>query len=528
MQRPQSSTRKAIDQSVIGRRGERAFADLCERAGLRIAKPEPDMTGKDFLVEFPLAALEGPHTLDSRPIPLSCYVQVKTIAHKTDRIKLKLKAAERLVKESKPTFIAIVCLDENENVSNVCMIHVYDSIIISILKRLREEHAKKSFLIGNKYIYFNLNLSTRLAREIQAVRDFISIHISKGMIEYANSKNKQIVELGYDLNRYKINIQFDALSPGEFVDGLLGLRDLPTLQVEHFENRFGIALRADDHSIFERSTVKIQPNPAAKCRIALNGQSSKRLALLDGDLYFPGELAMNVGVRKLLVKSALINIIVDERGLNISMPETQRKDSYELSTFSNSYRMIDLLSSEPCFLNVTIEGMPDMFFPIDAPITGGDTKFFKAMLPVLEAAAQLRLRANAPDSPVYIDDIVRQRFDIMQANQALIERDSSIYFETGLPTTGAALVPADSLFTGGVAIGNSHYAYAIRARVEPTKEADHVAWSASDIVPLVIEILNGDVQEGYERFKAKTVAISGIKNIVSQPNFSSPRTTADS
>jgi hypothetical protein len=528
MQRPQSSTSKAIDQSVIGRRGERAFADLCERAGLRIAKPEPDMTGKDFLVEFPLAALEGTHTLDTRPIPLSCYVQVKTIAHKTGRIKLNLKAAERLVKESKPTFIAIVCLDENENISNIRMIHVYDSIIASILKRLREEHAKKSFLVGNKYIHFNLNCSAPLDRQIQAVRDFISVNISNGMIEYANSKNKQIVESGYDLNRYKLNIQFDALSPGEFVDGLLGLRDLPTLRVEHFENRFGIALRADDHSIFERSTVKIQPNPAAKCRIALTGQSSKRLALLDGDLYFPGELAMNVGVRKLLIKSALINIIVDERGLNISIPEAQRKDSYELSIFSNSYRMIELLSSESCYLNVTVEGMPDMFFPIGAPITGGDIKFFKAMLPVLEAAAQLRLRADAPDTPIYIDDIVRQRFDIMHANQALIERDSSIYFETALPTTGATLAPADSLFTWGIAIGNSHYAYAIRGRVEPIKEVDHVAWSASNIVPLVIEILNGDVQEGYERFKAKTVAISGIKNIVSQPIFSSPSPTGDS
>jgi hypothetical protein len=433
MRRRQSSTRQSVDQSVIGRRGERAFADLCERAGLRIAKPEPDMTGKDFLVEFPFAELGGAHTLDIRPIPLSCYVQVKTIAHSTTRIKLQLKAAERLVKESKPTFIAIVCLDENENISNIRMIHVYDTIIISILKRLRQEQAKKSLLIGNKCIYFNLNCSTPLDRRIQAVRDFISINIGNGMVEYAKLKHKQIVELGYDdLNRYKLNIQFDALSPDEFVDGLLGLRDLPTLQVEHFENRFGIALRADDHSIL-RSKVKLQPNPAARCRIALTGQSSKRLALLEGDLYFPGELALNVGVRKLLVKSALINVVVDERGLNISLAESQREDSSKLAIFTNSYRMIYLLSSEPCNLNVTIEGIPDMFFPIAAPITGGDTKFFKAMLPVLEAAAQLRLRANAPDTPVYIDEIVQQRFDIMQAHQAFIERDASIYFETGLP-----------------------------------------------------------------------------------------------
>ena len=301
----------------------------------------------------------------------------------------------------------------------------------------------------------------------------------------------------------ELNLQFDAVRPSEFVDGLLGLRDLPTIRVEHFERRFGIALRVDDHSIFDRSTVKIQPHPAAKCRIALTGQTSKRLALLGGDLYFPGQLAINVGVRKLLIRSALINIIVDESGLNINMSGEQTKDLYELSTLSNSYRIIDLLSSEPCFLNVTIEGMPDMFFPIDAPITGGDTKFFKAMLPVLEAAAQLRLRANAPDTPVHIDDIVRQRSKIMQANLALIERDASIYFETELPTTEATLAPVDSLFTAGFAIGHSYYAYAIRANVEPTTKIDRVTWSASDVNPLVIELLNGDVQEDYEQFKRK-------------------------
>ena len=40
---------------------------------------------------------------------------------------MNLKAVEHLVLESKPTFIAIVRLDKNEDVSEVRMIHVYDS-----------------------------------------------------------------------------------------------------------------------------------------------------------------------------------------------------------------------------------------------------------------------------------------------------------------------------------------------------------------------------------------------------------------
>jgi hypothetical protein len=522
MRKHQSSTRKVIDRSVIGRRGERAFADLCERAGLRIAKPEPDMTGKDYLVEFQLAAPGGAYTLDNRPIPLSCYVQVKTITYKTTRIKLTLKAAEHLVLESKPTFIAVVRLDESEDMFEVGMIHVYDSVIDSILKRLREAQAKESFNIGDKFIYFNLKDVIVLDRKSEAVGNFISLHVGKNMVEYANLKSKQIIEAGYDFNRYKLNIKFDALPPGEFVDGLLGLRDLPTLRVEHFENRFGIALRVDDHSIFGRSRIKFQPHPAAQCRIALTGQTSKRLALLDGSLYFPGQIAIDVGARKFLIRSPLINIIVDDIGLKINMSDSKTDDAYDLSTLSNSYRMIDLLSSEPCYLNVTVEGMPDMRFPIDAPIAGGDTRFFKAMLPVLEAAAQLRLRANAPDTPVHIDNVVRQRSEIMEANRALFEQDFSFVFETELPKTEVTFAPSDSLFIAGLAIDCSYYAYALRMRVEPEMKADHVAWSASVVTPLVIEPLNGDIPEKYERFTERVTAISGIKTIIARSLTISP------
>ena len=117
---------------------------------------------------------------------------------------------------------------------------------------------------------------------------------------------------------------------------------------------------------------------------------------------------------------------------------------------------------------------------------------------------------------------MQQRSEIMEANEALAERGVTIVFETELPKTDATLAPADSLFTAGFAIDCSYYAYAVRARVEPRTKADRVTWSASDVTPLVIELLNGDIQQAYERFKEKTIAISGVKNIVSRSLNISP------
>jgi hypothetical protein len=204
------------------------------------------------------------------------------------------------------------------------------------------------------------------------------------------------------------------------------------------------------------------------------------------------------------------------------LPEAQNKQLYQLVILENSYKLIDLLSSEPCHLNINVEGMRDMFFPFDAPINGGDIKFFKAMLPVIEAAAQLRLRAHSPDTPVHIEKVVRQRSEIMEANQAMFERGVSISFETELPKTEVTLTPVDSLFTAGFAIDCSYYAYAVRARVEPTTKADRVIWLASDVTPLVIEPLSGDIRQDYERFKENMIAISGIKNIVARSLNISP------
>jgi hypothetical protein len=511
-----------IRSDRIGNIGEGRFRELCELAGLTVSKPSPDMTGKDFHVEFPFLEPNGSHTLDRRPAALEFYAQVKTVVSPKKRIVLSLSAAERLARDAKPTFIVVMRLPAGSKHGNlpeyldIYLIHVYDDVLEAILKRLRQAHATGSTNIHKQTISFVIEEENLVEFNPLAIRDRVEAYIGKSMIEYANLKHKQIVELGYEPNRFGLNIQFDALPTGELVDGLLGLRELPTLRVEHFERRFGIYLRIDDHSIFDKSTIKIEPHPVAKCYITLIGQTSTRVVSLSGNIYYPGQIAIDVGVKKCLVKSELIDIVISERGLVINLSESRNKQAYQLSILGNSYKLMDLVSSEPCHLDIKIDGMRDMFFPLDAPIREFDAKFFKAMLPVIEAAAQLRLRAHSPDTPVYIEKLVQQRFEIMEANQVMFQSGISTSLETELPKTEVPLTPGASLFTAGFAIDCSYYAYAVRARLEPTTKADSVTWSASDVTPLVVELLSGDVQQDYERFKQRAIAISGIKNIISR------------
>jgi hypothetical protein len=70
------------------------------------------MTGKDRHVEFPFVEPVGSLTFDTRPAPLACYVQVKTLLAKNDRFEMPLSAAERLARETKPCFVAVLRIDD--------------------------------------------------------------------------------------------------------------------------------------------------------------------------------------------------------------------------------------------------------------------------------------------------------------------------------------------------------------------------------------------------------------------------------
>jgi hypothetical protein len=144
------------------------------------------------------------------------------------------------------------------------MIHIYDSILNSIRKRLREEHARESFNIGGKFTSISVNDIIPLEPGPQAVRNFVSLHVGSSMVDYANRKGKQLEELGYGDYRYKLKMRFSALPFEQFVDGFLGLRELSAETIDHFDRRFGVNLLNRELSTGTTSTVRIQPHPTGR------------------------------------------------------------------------------------------------------------------------------------------------------------------------------------------------------------------------------------------------------------------------
>ena len=68
-----SETKRAI--------GENRFEELCKIAGLECGKIEPDRTGKDKIVEWPIESCQQETPFDKRESRKRCEVQILSLIH---------------------------------------------------------------------------------------------------------------------------------------------------------------------------------------------------------------------------------------------------------------------------------------------------------------------------------------------------------------------------------------------------------------------------------------------------------------
>lgn len=81
MRKARSASRKPrpMTSAELGRRGEAFFPSMCSESRLIPHKPDYDLNGWDFFVEFPHSAAEAGTDLVEHPHPIQCFVQVKTV-----------------------------------------------------------------------------------------------------------------------------------------------------------------------------------------------------------------------------------------------------------------------------------------------------------------------------------------------------------------------------------------------------------------------------------------------------------------
>ena len=139
----------------LGVVGENMFRTLCGQARLVCNKSDRDVTGWDFIVEFPMAAPDAAVPLDQRPAD-ACHVQLKSTAGESgSRVSAKLSAVERLAKDPRPALIVAFRLRPDGQPLVGYIIHLIGDELARVLRRLRAGEANRAFDINRATINFD-------------------------------------------------------------------------------------------------------------------------------------------------------------------------------------------------------------------------------------------------------------------------------------------------------------------------------------------------------------------------------------
>ena len=309
----------------LGRKGEIHFEKICNEADLDCSKSNPDRTGWDFIVEFPVATDSG-RSLDSRPAPICCFIQVKTLFSHTRKFEMRLSSAERLAKQHSPAFIYVIKVDAlTLDITEACLFHVMDEVLSKILRRLRKEEAAGNISgINKKDISFSTTrYGIRLEPTGEALRAALKAACGDGLQGYNTRKCKQLRQLGFEPRPYRASFRFRGLQDiNELADVFLGLKkNIEIANLKLFEKRFGIVL--PNHKFFANNNkLSIDPYPFDICTITFKSDMFHFPIVFEGNLYIPAIPDLPQEAFKFLLKSQMFSILISYNEI-ISSPLDQ-------------------------------------------------------------------------------------------------------------------------------------------------------------------------------------------------------------
>lgn len=366
--------------------------------------------GWDRLVEFPYSAARSV-SLDKRPHPIECKIQVKTVWADTTRISLTLSAAELLAKSRLPSFIIALAVNEALEFTAMYGFHLIDDHLARILYRLRKAEAEGSLDINKAVITFDLDSGTRLDVTGTALRDYVIQSCGSDLDAYGRTKSDQQNNLGFSYPRYQGAFTVKARSARDLDELFLGLKSAELVRLEAHEIRFGVSLPAD---VTTGGMISINPRPAAKCKLVVATRASARSASMDGKVYLPLHRAGEPQMCRISVP--LIDVIVETCGGG-AITVTN-----DVSTFHSDLVALDDIAAALRFYQILYEGGGRLtLFVGNKPCFGGElggeinlaaANAARAKLELVEAMRTIFEAARVVDRRVVLDELVKQSSEI--------------------------------------------------------------------------------------------------------------------
>lgn len=500
-----------LPSDELGEKGESRFRELCADAKIICNKADRDRAGWDFIVEFPFEKPDQTSTLDKRPPPISCRVQVKTINRDVGKIKVRLSGAERLAKEPGPAFICVLEVGDDLIFDNIYMIHLSGRNLERILKRLREAHKAGDVAINKSYITFDLKKeSQKIAVSGAAFRDSIVEAVGKNPIVYVDRKRDQLETIGFDQSRFIVKTTLKADSYEDLVDAFLGLKDVQYETFESFERRFGIELPFESDN---DSTIKIQPNSIEKCQLKFRSAEVDKPVVLSADLFVPAIPVASSDQYKMLVKNEFVQIVIRRTSAQITTVEGW-DGARPLSYWSTLFRLRRVLASEKIDLNIITSMGTLSESSINIKSEDEIRNFYGRRLRQAENLTQLLDFAGIEVGPQPYSSFCEIVGELSAFGHAA-RKELDVFQWKAIGSVEKP--PEMMLYVGSVCAFDMSFAFSLMMNIEWMSTSEELIWRARDVNIRRIERID-NVGEAFEAFAdSEKVLAKGAAHFVVAP-----------
>lgn len=510
----------------IGRIGENYFDTLANKAKLLVGQILPDRLGRDRVLEFELEPM-GLQPYDKRPPPIGCSVQIKSILSTNDRVSLSLSVAERLAGDTRPAFICIFRVDQDDEIKDMHLIHILGKNLERILKRLRKEYSKGTENLNKKSISFQISSGSLIDLNATSLKAGFKNMIDVDMETYSRQKIHQRKTAGFDRDGFLTgNVAFDVESPEELIDGMLGLKKLKLRNFEIFEERFKIKLPFDAHypHVFKGSVFEVIPEPVDTAILCFKNLDTGDSAKLDCEIIAPGLPNIPFEHLKFIARTKLFDAIISKGKFSINNSTLITEDiKLSASTWIEVLRCWQIMSSPSFEIGLT-SNMGKSLFQGSAVQPAADNMEFPAELDVLEKFQQLRTEAKADDDPIDLQSILDASQDIRLVHAYFFE--PSKVGKLSFQFVGVIPLSEDQLpivFITALIVGEERYAYGLHFEMDVQSVGEEHSFTSYSMRAFQISQLKSPVKS-LHNFGNQLCKISGVQMRVVQDIVSIPDT----
>ncbi|GHC97296.1 hypothetical protein [Novosphingobium pokkalii] len=510
-----------MNSDQLGNKGESRFPELCTDADLIPNKSSWDRKGWDYVVDW---KFNGSSPLDSRPTPLSCLVQLKTVWTGAKSVKLRLSSLEHLAKDLKPTFLFVLEVDDALDFVGARLAHLEGELLAHVLEALR----KASFegKAPNK-----IDLHLQLERWFEAIpatgmaaRAAFEQAIGQDMGAYAITKQRQLKELGFSKDRLTMTTSFEVEDEDAVFDAFLGLRTISNVSVKMQETRFGLALPLPGTGAIEDGELEITPQPFDRCEVSGRDTGDGREFRFQGDVYGLPAPMLAAGRFRFLVRTPMFRLHIggtvgDRTSMKISLNlETERIAKLKVSAaeWARLHGFLVALGRNRLELTVRIgKSKPPIVSTVTTQIDPETVGQWAAGERITAAADRALAAAGWPATKLSLQGLVQASKEL-NVLDALINRPESLSPMNFImaPKPGGPTIawgrPEETLYFNLIDLGNHLLAYVATIDLVPEPDGARIRWTGSNYRFRDVARIKA-TEAAYKRFIADTQRRTGIQ-----------------